>query len=176
MIIDDNPMALKIIYQVLLGFGVGCLIRCESASEAQKVVTTTPIDFIVTDGHMPEMDGYEFVQWLRHQTTCENRFVPILMVCSETRLSHVYRSRDVGANFVIAKPISPKVLLDRLFWLSKDKRDFIEADTFVGPDRRFRRQGPPAGSPGRRHDDQLVETASTAVVEADASINHVIAD
>ena len=60
------------------------------------------------------MDGYEFIQWLRREADNENRFVPILLLTGETRLSHVFRGRDCGANFVVAKPISPKVLLDRM--------------------------------------------------------------
>ena len=154
LVIDDNPMALKILVQILHGFGVGNIVKSDSAQDAQKNVVRSAIDFIITDGHMPEMDGYEFVHWLRRERSCENRFVPVLMISSETQRSHVFRSRDVGANFVIAKPISPKVLLDRLFWLARDKRDFVEADTYVGPDRRFKHLGPPAGGAERRYDEQ----------------------
>jgi hypothetical protein len=34
---------------------------------------------------------------------------------------------------------------------------FIEAQNYVGPDRRFKRLGPPAGMDGRRSDDLAVE-------------------
>jgi CheY-like chemotaxis protein len=151
--VDDSPMALEILAQVMGGFGVGKLIKADSAQEAQKIVKDTPLDFIVTDGHMPEMDGYELVKWVRSLEDSENRFIPILLATGETRLSHVFRARDCGANFVVAKPITPKVLLDRLVWMARDKRDFIEAETYVGPDRRFKREGPPPGMSGRRHDD-----------------------
>ena len=183
LVIDDNPMALKILIQILHGFGVGNIVKSDSSKEAQKNVVRVAIDFIITDGHMPDMDGYEFVHWLRRESNCENRFVPVLMISSETQRSHVFRSRDVGANFVIAKPISPKVLLDRLFWLARDKRDFIEADTYVGPDRRFKYLGPPPGGVERRYDEQLktpgdaghrgpMEAKSATGAHAD----HIVAD
>lgn len=151
--VDDSAMVLEILAQVLSGFGIGKLIKAESAAEAQQAFNDNTLDLIIADGHMPEMDGYELIKWARAQTQSENRFIPILLVTGETRLSHVFRGRDVGANFVIAKPIIPKVLLDRLFWMARDKRDFIEAEAYVGPDRRFKREGPPAGIAGRRADD-----------------------
>ena len=84
---------------------------------------------------------------------------------------------------MIAKPISPKVLLDRLFWLARDKRDFIEADTYVGPDRRFKHLGPPAGSVERRYDAQrktggsASDQGSTAAEPtAGARADHMIVD
>ena len=35
----------------------------------------------------------------------------------------------------------------------RDKRNFVEAPNYVGPDRRFKFEGPPIGSDGRRKDD-----------------------
>lgn len=151
--VDDSAMALEILSQVMFGFGIGKLIKCETAADAQKVVQEETLDLIISDGHMPSMDGYEFIRWVRGLADSPNRFVPILLATGETRLSRVFQARDSGANFVIAKPITPKVLLDRIFWMARDKRDFVEAEAYVGPDRRFKRQGPPPGTNGRRHDD-----------------------
>ena len=54
---------------------------------------------------------------------------------------------------MVAKPITPKVLLERIFWVAREDRAFIECDTYVGPDRRFKHEGPPPGTDGRRKDD-----------------------
>ena len=65
----------------------------------------------------------------------------------------VIKARDCGANYIIAKPITPKTIMDRILWIAREDRMGIDCDTYVGPDRRFRRLGPPAGMVGRRSGD-----------------------
>lgn len=157
LLVDDNQQSLDILSQVLSGFGVRQMVKCETAEEALKVIARQSFDFIMTDGNMPEMDGYELVQTVRRLQNQPNAFIPILLITGHTRQSQVFRARDCGANFVVAKPITPKVLLDRIFWVAKEDRMFVETETYVGPDRRFKREGPPAGMAGRRKDDLPLE-------------------
>ena len=63
------------------------------------------------------------------------------------------KSRDCGANFVITRPFTPEILLQRIFWVAKDERQVVVADTYVGPARRFQNMGAPLGQKGRRKDD-----------------------
>ena len=65
-----------------------------------------------------------------------------------------------SANFTVAKPITPKVLLERIFWVAREERAFIECDSYVGPDRRFKYEGPPIGMEGRRRDDLPAEVGN----------------
>lgn len=62
------------------------------------------------------------------------------------------KARDCGANVVIRKPVSPQILFDRLAWVSRVQRPFIECESYIGPDRRFKSIGPPGGV-GRRSTD-----------------------
>jgi hypothetical protein len=41
--------------------------------------------------------------------------------------------------------------------VAKEDRMFVETDSYVGPDRRFKREGPPAGMAGRRKEDLPME-------------------
>jgi DNA-binding response OmpR family regulator len=86
-----------------------------------------------------------------------NRFVPAIIVTGHTRISQVARARDCGAHFIIAKPITPKIILERIFWVGRETRMFIESDTYCGLDRRFKTEGPPAGMRGRRSEDHDVD-------------------
>jgi hypothetical protein len=69
----------------------------------------------------------------------------------------VARARDSGANFIVTKPIMPKVMFDRIIWLAKETRQFVDSENYVGPDRRHKAFGPPPGEKGRRHDDLSTE-------------------
>ena len=86
------------------------------------------------------------------------------MLTGHASASHVRKSRDCGASFVVTKPLTPTILLQRIVWLSTDEREFIESETYVGPDRRVRNMGPPLNVPGRRSGD--LSTHVGAAVEA----------
>ena len=54
---------------------------------------------------------------------------------------------------VVAKPMSPSSVYDRLAWVAFHPKKFIDVETYVGPDRRNRIEGLPNGI-GRRAEDQ----------------------
>ncbi|WP_296492887.1 response regulator [Phenylobacterium sp.] len=153
LLVDDNPHALDIMAQVVLGFGVRNMTKVESAAAARQAIARGGIDIVLTDGQMPEESGYQLTRWIRHEASESMRYVPILIITGHTPQSDVTLGRDLGANFTIAKPLVPRVLLQRLFWLSQEDRQFVLSDTYKGPDRRFKRLGPPSGTDGRREGD-----------------------
>ena len=166
MLIDGNHYFLDLMAQVVSGFGVRSITRCSSAEEARSVLAERVIDFILTDANMPDENGYDFLEWVRRHADEANRFVPAIIVTGHTRISQVARARDCGAHFIVAKPITPKVILERIFWVGRESRMFIESDTYCGLDRRFKTEGPPEGVKGRRAED--IDLAPGEIVEAEA--------
>lgn len=164
LLIDDNPQALDILSSVCQGFGVKEQIRCNSALDATEIIRRRPVDLILVDCAMPEMDGYDFIHWLRREAPTQMRRIPVVMLTSHAATSRVNKSRDCGASFVVTKPLTPTVLLQRIVWLAADEREFIESETYVGPDRRVRNMGPPLNVAGRRSGD--LSTHVGAAVEA----------
>ncbi|MFZ4607022.1 MAG: response regulator [Caulobacter sp.] len=163
LLVDDNPQSLDILAQVVTGFGVRSIIRSPGGEDARAQLTRDQYDLVITDAQMPGLDGYALTSWIRREAPGQNRFVPVILVTAHTRKTHVTRARDCGANYAITKPIRPKTVLERIYWIAKEDRMFIEVDTYAGPDRRFRREGPPAGIDGRRAEDlstQLGEATS----------------
>lgn len=153
LLVDDNPQALGILSQVLAGFGARSLAKAENAAAAKAVINRGVVDVLLTDGQMPDEDGYDLTRWVRNEAPEETRCIPIIVITGHTPETDVRYARDCGANFVIAKPLIPRILLERLFWIVHDERKFMECDEYVGPDRRFKRQGPPPGTDGRRAED-----------------------
>jgi CheY-like chemotaxis protein len=160
LVLDDNGPSLDILSQVVAGFGVNQLHRADSVKDAQELVRTKTFDLIISDVQIPDVDGIEFITWLRRDAPENNRYVPVILVTGHTRGADIFRTRDAGANFTVAKPITPKVLLERIFWVAREERAFIECDAYVGPDRRFKYEGPPIGVEGRRRDDLPAEVGS----------------
>ena len=138
MVIDDSPFALELTAQALLGFGIKVRHACSSAAEAIGVLRDRPVDLILVDCEMPGMSGYDFVRWLRRSGLEPNAFAPVIMTAAHVRRSKVSEARDCGANFLITKPFSAGVLLERIVWVARDARPFLEVGDYFGPDRRFR--------------------------------------
>lgn len=153
LLVDDNPHALQIMAQVISGFGVRNMVKVDGAVAARQEIMRGGIDIVLTDAQMPGENGYQLTEWIRREAPEPTRYVPIVIVTGHTPESDVTLGRDLGANFTIAKPLLPRVLLQRLFWISYEDRQFVQAESYVGPDRRFKRLGPPADTDGRRCDD-----------------------
>ncbi len=153
LIVDNNTQSLEIMGQVVMGFGIRNITKCQTVKEAKGVILRGPIDFVLCEAQLQDEDGYAFLRWIRREVPEPNKYVAAVVVTGHTRISQVMKARECGAHFIVAKPITPAVLLQRIFWVSKDDRMFIDCESYVGPDRRFRRLGPPPGVKGRRSDD-----------------------
>lgn len=154
LVVDDNMQAVELLCGVLDGFGMRKFRRATSVEEAKEACAESIFDLILTDAQMPGVDGYEFIRWLRRSPDEQARLTPAIIVTAHTRRSQVTKARDCGANFIVAKPLTPKIILERIIWVAQSTRMFIETETYIGPDRRFRKAAPPAEfGVGRRRDD-----------------------
>ena len=157
LLLDDNRAHLDMLGGVLNGFDLRKQNKCETVEAAKDALYGAQFDLVVVEAAMSGQDGFEFIRWLRRTGPDNNRTVPILVVTGATHQNEVVMARDCGANFVVAKPVTPVVLLQRIIWLGRDTRNFVEAESYVGPDRRFKAFGPPPGTKGRRRDDLSTE-------------------
>ncbi|MBF0663998.1 MAG: response regulator [Brevundimonas sp.] len=142
MVVDDSPFSAEITSSALLGFGIKTRHSMRSAAEAIEALREVEVDLLVVDCEMPGMDGFELVHWLRRSGP-PNAFVPVIMTAAHIRRSMVAKARDCGANFIITKPFSAASLLERIVWVARDGRAFLEVGDYFGPDRRFRDDRPP---------------------------------
>jgi DNA-binding response OmpR family regulator len=138
---------------MLMGFGAAHIQRRVSAEEAMAIVDVESFDLCLVDVRLSDSDGYALIRDLRRHAKDFVKFLPVVLICGHVRKSDLNKARDCGASYVITKPLSSRVLFDRVFWLARDRRTFVECPTYVGPDRRFKAFGPPPGEQGRRHDD-----------------------
>lgn len=153
LLIDSSQHSLDMMAQIMKGFGVAETVRCLSLAEAEAALRSKTFDLMIVDAGVGEGEGYAFLNQLRHSGEKANAYVPVILVSGHARACDVVRARDTGANFFVVKPLTPNVLLQRILWVARDKRPFVEVGDYVGPDRRFKFEGPPIGSDGRRGDD-----------------------
>lgn len=151
LVLEDSGMGMSILVQILSGFGAKSLHRCENVIEAKDAIGKAEIDLVICDAMGGE--GYDFITWLRASRIEPNRFAPVLLIAGHTPGHAVAKARDCGAHFIMAKPLTPIAVLERILWIAREGRRFVECDSYVGPDRRFKNTGVPAGMTGRRRDD-----------------------
>ncbi len=153
--VDSNAQGLDILSQTLLGFGVDRIHRATSAEEARALLSKETIDLVLCDAQLGDESGNDLVRWLRKSRMEPNCHAPIFTIMGHALEPEVINARDCGSNFIITKPVSPAILMQRILWVAAADRPFIECETYTGPDRRFKFEGLPADVPtGRRKGDQ----------------------
>ncbi len=165
LLLDDHVEGGNILAQIVMGFGVKRFLRATALEEAQAMTRDGELHLILVNANLRENPAFEFIDWLRRANLQPNSFTPVILITGHTQRSQVEKARDCGANIVLAKPVSPQSMLERIIWIAREKRPFVNCETYMGPDRRFHDTGAPAGTPGRRHNDPTEEAAPVAVTD-----------
>ena len=158
LIADPNSYARRIVNGMLRGFGANKVLEVENSTGLFQALTGQKIDILLCDTRLPPHGGLMLTRTIRHNADNENRTLPIMLMSSDASEAMVKEARDAGANMVVAKPLSPSSIYDRLSWIAFNPRPFIDTASYFGPDRRFKIEGYPGGV-GRRKGDKLVEVA-----------------
>jgi len=161
LVSDANSFSSSLCQSILRGFEAGKILEVHNGVDALKALQQTRIDLLLCDSRLPPFNGFELTRRIRKSEASDYRTIPIVVLTNDTRITTIGRARDCGANIVIAKPMSPKILYDRLTWVAQTPRKFIDAPSYFGPDRRFKIEGFPGGV-GRRKSDLVTEISEDA--------------
>ena len=108
LIVDDSESIREVVSFTLENAGHEVL-KGVDGQDALKFLDGQPIDLVITDLHMPNMDGIELIKQIRAN---ENyKFVPILFLTTESQASKKMEAKDAGATGWIVKPFVPEKLL-----------------------------------------------------------------
>ena len=152
LLVDRAPYTRALIAQALRGFGIKMITGCETGEAAKEIVKQTGFDLCLIESELPDMPGSDLISFIRKLPREPMRFVPIIALSGYTQFRGLSTVRDAGANLVLKKPISPQALFDRIAWLGRTKRAYIETGNYTGPDRRFHDIDPPDGGYKRATD------------------------
>ena len=163
LIVDRDYFTASLVAQMVRGFGMDAPTIVGTAAAAREHLKTDTPDLILIEAILPDGPSNELIARIRQHTPEPLRFVPIIVLSGYTQLSAVRAARDAGAHFVIKKPVSPKALFDRIAWVARSERPFLETEGFAGPDRRFDKKEPPDGAYKRPGDEEQDRTAQSPV-------------
>jgi len=104
LIVDDaeaSVVTLEIALDSLPGIEI---VTVANASQAFRVLKERNVAAVITDIHMPHMDGFEFLARLR---AAPGRRVPVLVVSGDSNPDTPAEAARLGADGFFAKPYSP---------------------------------------------------------------------
>lgn len=105
LIVDDSRAMRRIIQRTLrqAGFSGHDIIEAGDGFEALDAVHSHKPDLILSDWHMPEMNGLDFKRALN----AENNQTPFGFITSESTTKMRNLAAEAGADFLLAKPFTP---------------------------------------------------------------------
>lgn len=121
LVAEDNEINQKVIRQqlTLLGFAADIVVNGREALQKWK---SGEYALILTDLHMPEMDGYQLTQSIRAEKTGRYQ-IPIIALTANALKGEAERCRALGMDDYLSKPVQLEQLKSVLEkWLQGSKR------------------------------------------------------
>lgn len=112
--VDDNEQELSVLKFMLATNGYR-VVSATSGQEAIGIFAETPVDLVLADFGMPQMDGSQLVHRLKRMAS----HVPMILFGDPQRMSSEIHAADA---LVAKKNCSPQELLERIKVMSARKR------------------------------------------------------
>ncbi len=112
------------------------ILDCQRVSHIRDAASQDMLDLIICDHQMPEGELNDLVRGIRHHEIGHNPFLVVITTISEADRNAIAAIIDSGADDLVAKPLSPGLLIDRIVMLTFKRKDFVVTTDYVGPDRR----------------------------------------
>jgi two-component system chemotaxis response regulator CheY len=109
LVIDDSASLRQIVAMALKGAGY-TVLEAGDGMAALALLDGRKIGMAVCDVNMPRMNGIEFVKAAKALPAY--RFLPVLMLTTESQESKKDEGRAAGAKAWMVKPFSPSSLLN----------------------------------------------------------------
>ena len=109
LIVDDNQTNRRILFENLSRWGMRP-VEAESGAAAIRLLEGASFPLVLTDVHMPEMDGFQLAEHIKRG----NAAMPIVMLTSDTGAGDVTRSRELGIEAYLTKPVAQAELQEAI--------------------------------------------------------------
>ena len=108
LIVDDSESIREVVSFTLENEGYNVLVAVDG-QDALKHLKGNPINLIITDLHMPIMDGIELIKEVRSMDAYKS--IPILFLTTESQAAKKLEAKEAGATGWIIKPFVPAKLI-----------------------------------------------------------------
>lgn len=112
LVVDDSAAMRRIQQKALEGLGWQVEVAASGGDALARLQTLAHCDLMLTDWHMPGMDGLDLIVAVRKDE--RHRALRILMVTSDSVLDSVEKALAAGADDFVMKPFTTEALSERI--------------------------------------------------------------
>ena len=109
LLVEDDRSLRRYLEVVLRREGYEVIVAVDGLA-AMRATLTSPVDIVVTDAIMPNLNGYELVRFLRN--TPQLSHLPIVLLSALEIKEN--QPEDHKADVYLSKPVSPETLIECL--------------------------------------------------------------
>ena len=135
LVVDSNPGGARMVAEFLKTLGVGSISLETSGSGALHTCEQIEPQVIFTELSGPRLNGLDLVRKLR-RSNLACRKAPVVMITAEATAAAIIAARDSGVHEFLRRPFTLGQLTKRLEAVMLHPREWVEAISYIGPDRR----------------------------------------
>lgn len=148
LVVDDSRNARNLVKQALAMVGARHIDEAGDAAGALEVLHARPVDVVMLDNEMTPMTGIELTRVIRRDPEPRVAEVIIIMVSGFSDQPRVMAARDAGVHEFLVKPVSAKLIGERVKAVLRHPRPFERSADYIGPERRRGEAAGPDGADG----------------------------
>jgi two-component system chemotaxis response regulator CheY len=112
LVVDDQLTMREVTRLALQEIGIRNILDADNGKSAFKVVVTQPVDMIISDFNMPELDGLGLLRAVRGHPAV--RKMPFILVTGRGDNELVTKAAQAGVNNYIIKPFTAETLRGKI--------------------------------------------------------------
>jgi DNA-binding response OmpR family regulator len=117
LLIEDNE-DITFLTRTTLEFNNYNVITAQDGKEGLSIAEIKPLDLIILDVMMPEMDGYDVLKLLKSND--KTRDIPVVMFSAKAQKTEIEKGLQLGAEKYFTKPFDPLVFLNEINIILQD--------------------------------------------------------
>lgn len=149
-IVDDNAYFRRLVRTMLSGFGVRQVLEATTVDAAWEIVLRQTPDVLLVDWNLGGEDGIRLLDRIRTHPSDRLATQAVVFLSAHTDKRHVLTAARLGANDFIVKPVSARVLYERLRRLTSTRLAYRRQGDRLVPAMGGPTAARPVAGPGKR--------------------------
>jgi two-component system chemotaxis response regulator CheY len=115
LVVDDYQAIRKTIKELFASMGLK-VTEAGNGVEALEVLAKTPVDLVISDLVMAEMDGFELTETMKNNS--KYRAIPVVILSTHADYKYIFKALRLGADDYLIKPPTSEmvnIVLARVF-------------------------------------------------------------
>jgi len=125
LVIEPNREMQRLIRTMLLAYDIREVRTFFDSEKAANSMVSDPPDMVLLDWEVAPFNGEGFLKLFRNKKMYPVCLIPIIVMLSEAKKNWVECAMKLGAHAIIAKPMAPNALFERMKWALSGERELI---------------------------------------------------